>query len=124
MENEKLKQSIEKLKIVMSKARDAKGDDVLSDAISKRFESCFEYAWKHLKDKVRGISGIETFGPKDTIKAAARINLIDDLDLWLDFSNGRNLSVHDYLGIDEIEDKIELIETFLKHVEKVDLEMG
>lgn len=39
--------------------------------------------------------------PSDAIKAAARLRTIDDPERWNDFLNARNLSVHDYVGLDD-----------------------
>jgi len=37
----------------------------------------------------------------DALRFAAQLQIIDDLDVWNQFLNARNLSVHDYVGMDD-----------------------
>ena len=67
---------------------------------SKCFEVAFEYAWKWFKRQADD-AGFEVYGPRDSIKAAAQLGLIQDIQLWERFLHARNLSVHDYLGISD-----------------------
>lgn len=46
-------------------------------------------------------AGLETYSPRDALKSAAQLRLIEDLELWNQFLNARNLSVHDYVGMDQ-----------------------
>ena len=68
-------------------------------ALAKAFETTFEYAWKHFR-RVASEAGLEVYSPRDSLKAAAQVHLIDDLEQWNRFLNARNLSVHDYVGMD------------------------
>jgi nucleotidyltransferase substrate binding protein (TIGR01987 family) len=81
-------------------------------AASKAFEVCIEYAWKYYKHLVED-KGIEVFSPKDTVREAARLDMISDPGLWIECINIRNLSVHDYFSISE-EDFIKIAKKFLK----------
>ena len=63
--------------------------------ISKSFEVCFEYAWKYLR-RICVDQGLEVYGPKDVIKSAGRLGLIDNVEEWLDFLADRNIAVHNY----------------------------
>ena len=67
---------------------------------SKCFEVAFQYAWKWFKRQADD-AGFEVYGPRDSIKAAAQLGLIEDIQLWERFLHARNLSVHDYLGISD-----------------------
>ena len=67
---------------------------------SKCFEVAFEYAWKWCKRQADD-AGFEVYGPRDSIKAAAQLGLIQDTQRWERFLHARNLSVHDYLGISD-----------------------
>jgi len=51
-------------------------------------------------------------------KAAGRLNLIEDVELWLSFLENRNLAVHDYLGIQDHE-YLAVIEHFLVEIKKI-----
>lgn len=96
----KLANSIKNLKLAIEE-RDREGSSVINDAgVTKCFEVALEYAWKVLKKEIEN-QGLEVYGPKDSIKVAANLNLIDKPELWITFINNRNLSVHDYLGIDD-----------------------
>lgn len=113
----KLANSIKNLKLAIEE-RDREGSSVINDAgVTKCFEVALEYAWKALKKEVEN-QGLEVYGPKDSIKLAANLNLIDNPELWITFINNRNLSVHDYLGVD---DKMyfENIRIFISESEKV-----
>ena len=79
-------------------------------ALAKTFETTFEYLWKAFKREADQ-AGLETYSPRDALKAAAQLRLIDDLELWNRFLNARNLSVHDYVGMDD-EEIIELVRQF------------
>ncbi len=80
-------------------------------ALSKAFEVAVEYAWKELKLKVE-VEGIETLSPKDAVRQAAKLKIINSAEDWLDFINTRNGSVHDYFGISE-KDYVKIAENFL-----------
>ena len=67
---------------------------------SKCFEVAFEYAWKWFKREADE-AGLEVYGPRDSIKAAAQMSIIQDPKRWERFLHARNLSVHDYLGISD-----------------------
>lgn len=59
------------------------------------FEFSYELAWKTLK-RVLAYQGIEVASPRETFRAAALENLIDDPEQWFDFIRKRNLTVHIY----------------------------
>jgi nucleotidyltransferase substrate binding protein (TIGR01987 family) len=86
-------------------------------ALAKAFESTFEYVWKHLKRETDQ-AGFEVYSPRDTIRYAAQLNRIDDLDLWNQFLNARNLSVHDYVGMDDAT-TLQLVHRFRDEVKRL-----
>lgn len=59
------------------------------------FEVSFELAWKVLKDYLEA-EGFNVKSPRETIKQAYQIELIDDGKVWLDALEKRNLSAHTY----------------------------
>ena len=69
-------------------------------ALAKTFESTFEYVWKVFKREA-DLAGLETYSPRDALRFAAQHKRIEDLELWNQFLNARNLSVHDYVGMDD-----------------------
>lgn len=86
-------------------------------ALAKAFESTFEYVWKYFKREADQ-AGLETYSPRDALKSAAQLRLIDDLELWNQFLNARNLSVHDYIGMDQAT-TLNLVRQFRDRVQKL-----
>lgn len=117
MPDNKLLQAFNKLEHAMTKEALIHDDSIYFDAISKNFESCVEYAWKYLKRLVEA-QGLEAYSPKEAIKLAGKIHVIQDVELWLDFLNDRNLAVHDYIGIDD-ETYILTIKKFISEMKTV-----
>ncbi len=111
----KLKQVLKHLEDALKK--DAKNNPLIQAGISKLFEVCFEYTWKAMKENIQS-TGLEAFSPRDVIKSAGQTGLISNVELWLSFLEDRNLSVHDYIGI---EDKVYLqnIHVFVKELKRV-----
>lgn len=99
-QDKKMLQAFRKLQHALKNKTRLDEDSIYFDAISKNFESCVEYAWKFLKRQVEA-QGLEAYSPKEAIKLAGKIHIIDDVEKWLDFLNDRNLAVHDYIGIDD-----------------------
>lgn len=67
-------------------------DDITRDASIQRFEFCVELAWKVSKRWL----GTDTSAPKQIIREMGQAGLIDDVVLWLEAIDQRNLSSHTY----------------------------
>lgn len=83
-------------------------------ALTKAFEVLLEYAWKSLKQKIED-AGLEVYSPKDTVREAAKLSLIDNPELWIKAINARNESVHDYYSM-TVEQFVALIKRFEKEL--------
>lgn len=59
------------------------------------FEMTFELAWKVLKDYLEA-QGYEVKSPRETIKQAFQIGLLEDGHVWVDALSSRNLTSHTY----------------------------
>jgi nucleotidyltransferase substrate binding protein (TIGR01987 family) len=59
------------------------------------FEISFELSWKLMKDYLEA-QEISVKSPRETIKQAYQIGLIDDGHVWIDGLSDRNLTVHTY----------------------------
>jgi len=59
------------------------------------FEISFELSWKLMKDYLES-EGLSAKSPRETIKQAFQIGLIDDGHIWIDALSDRNLTVHTY----------------------------
>ena len=94
-----------------------KSDEFYAGGIAKAYEVALEYSWKYLKQRA-DIEHLEAYSPREAIKLAGRIGLIDDVEFWLRCMDARNLAVHDYIGISR-EDYLLLIKRFLKELRKL-----
>jgi nucleotidyltransferase substrate binding protein (TIGR01987 family) len=59
------------------------------------FEMTFELAWKVMKDYLES-QGYLVKSPREAIKQAFQIGLIDDGHIWIDALSNRNLTAHTY----------------------------
>lgn len=59
------------------------------------FEVAFELSWKLMKDYLEA-QELSVKSPRETIKQAYQIGLIDDGHIWIDALADRNLTVHTY----------------------------
>lgn len=64
-------------------------------ALVQSFEICFELSWKVLKDYLKE-TGIAAFTPRDVIKESFAANIIKNGQIWIDMTNDRNASSHEY----------------------------
>ena len=67
-------------------------NEFLRDSVIQRFEFCVELSWK----TTRKIMGTGTSAPKDVIREMAQNEYIEDVSLWLEAIDMRNLSSHTY----------------------------
>jgi len=81
---------------------DRKHDDIPFLTVCKTVEVLVEYLWKEFKQRVES-EGLFAVSPKDAVRQAAAIGLIDAPDRWIAIVLARNDSVHDYFGIPEAE---------------------
>jgi len=73
------------------------------DATIQRFEFTFELAWKTIQEYI-GNQGLDCKSPKNCLREAGRLEIIDDVEKWFKFLDNRNLIAHTYN--EEIADKI------------------
>lgn len=59
------------------------------------FEMTFELSWKVLKDYLES-EGYTVKSPRETIKLAFQMGVIEDGHIWLDALSDRNLTTHTY----------------------------
>jgi len=65
------------------------------------FETTFELTWKTIKDYLES-EGIDAKTPRETLKQAFKIGLLEDGETWMKMLGDRNLMSHTY---DEAESK-------------------
>lgn len=120
MSNEILKdfnQAIKNLSEVLTLEK----DEVIRDSAIKRFELCFDSAWKSIKNYARE-QGIECYSPRECFKTAFQLKLIDYQDEWLKIIDDRNLTTHLYneASADEVYERLpSYVELFKELAEKL-----
>lgn len=67
-------------------------NEFIRDSVIQRFEFSVELAWKTVKK----IMGTRTYAPKDVIREMAQSGYIENVELWLEAIDMRNLSSHTY----------------------------
>ena len=74
------------------------------DATVQRFEFTFELAWKTIREYLidQGIRNCNS--PKSCIREAARLDVIDNPEEWIEYLKSRNFTVHAYN--EEIADEV------------------
>lgn len=74
-----------------------KGEEILllRDVVIKRFEICYDLAWKCLKHKLFEM-GIDIQNPRAAYVEAVRSKILDDSSLWFDMISLRNSAAHSY----------------------------
>ncbi|MEW6007217.1 MAG: nucleotidyltransferase substrate binding protein [bacterium] len=111
----RLKEGIEKAK-----------DELEKDGVIQRFEFTFELLWKTLKIFLE-YKGIDVKTPRDSLKEAFRITLIEDEEVFLDMLEDRNVTSHIYdkETSEEIFERIKIsycnaIENLLEKLKKIE----
>ena len=117
MNDEKFLKAFALLEAALSECDTEPGNPLRLAALAKAFESTFEYVWKQLKREADR-AGFEVYSPRDALKSAAQLKRIDDLELWNQFLNARNLSVHDYVGMDDAT-VLQLVHRFRTEVKRL-----
>ena len=82
------------------------------------FEMTFELAWKVLKDYLES-EGYMVKSPRETVKQAFQIGLIDNGHIWIDALSNRNLATHTY--DEELATKMtsEILNAYLPELDKL-----
>jgi nucleotidyltransferase substrate binding protein (TIGR01987 family) len=95
---EKLDEALKALQHALIFENKIKQDDFFFGGIAKAFEVAIEYAWKYFRSEAAD-AGLEVPSPRDAIKQAANLGLIDNLEEWLGLLKTKNIAVHDYIGL-------------------------
>ena len=117
MNDEKFPKAFALLEAALSECATDPENPLRLAALAKAFESTFEYVWKLLK-RESDQAGFEVYSPRDALKCAAQLKRIDDLELWNQFLNARNLSVHDYVAMDDAT-VLQLVHEFRDEVKRL-----
>lgn len=92
--------------------------DLERAGIIQFFEMTFELAWKVLKDYLES-QGYIVKSPRETIKQAFQIGLIDSGHIWIDALSNRNLTTHTYDEVLANKMVKEIIELYYPELKKM-----
>lgn len=94
---EERKEGLKKAANKLNEALRGDASDLEIDGILHRFEFTFELAWKTMKDclEEQGIVG-KIGSPREIIKEAFSVGLIDNGEVWIDMMLSRNELSHLY----------------------------
>ena len=119
-----LQKSLENLKLSLGNSKD---DLFVLPATVRNYSLTFDLAWKVMKELAVhefGILDFATGSPRETLKTAFSVGLIDD-DKWMEMLQVRNTLAHDYDGevanryFDRIVGEyVVLIEKFVTHAQQ------
>ncbi|MBI5614180.1 nucleotidyltransferase substrate binding protein [Candidatus Gottesmanbacteria bacterium] len=108
----------------LQEALDLPENQINRDATIKRFEFTFELSWK-LMQAIAQYKGVEGYGPRESIRTGARLDLIDSIESWFELLDARNQTSHVYREdiADDVYAKTKLlpplVDTLLQHTEKL-----
>ena len=121
---ESLRKSLANLQLSRGHDKDA---PFVLPATVQNYNLTFDLAWKVMKELVTqefGLTDFATGSPRETLKSAFSVNLIND-DKWMDMLRVRNTLAHDYDGQvalkyydDIIGDYFVLMESFVRDIER------
>ena len=70
-------------------------DAIVRDACIQRFEFTFEMAWKAIQAHARA-QGLSCVSPRDCLRTAFRLGLVEDDPGWMAMVEDRNRTTHTY----------------------------
>lgn len=76
-------------------ALDQPKNEFIRDSAIQRFEFTFEVMWKCLKVHAEE-AGVRVYSPRDSLRAAFQLGLVQDDPLWMRMLKDRNLTSHTY----------------------------
>jgi len=88
--------NFERTYLLLSDALRVENPSVLERAgLIQFFEMAFELSWKIMKDYEQS-EGVDARTPREVLKKAFQIGLIEEGHVWLDALDDRNLTAHTY----------------------------
>jgi len=101
-------------------------DDVVRDAVVKRFEYTFELAWKLMRrilETEYDLSESDRLTKKDLFRQAQEVGLISSPEVWFEYLTARNRTSHEY-SEDAAEEVSEAAGKFLPDAQALLAELG
>lgn len=79
----------------VKEALDLEPTQINKDGTIQRFEFTYELAWRLMQECAR-FQGREVNSPRQAIRVAGELGLIDSVEAWLSYISARNLTTHTY----------------------------
>ena len=92
---ENLTKNLEQANQKLEEALQLESTEIHKDATIQRFEFVFELTWKTIQAYLKN-QGIDSFSPRDCLREGGKSNLLDNVEIWIEFLNNRNLIAHTY----------------------------
>ena len=73
----------------------APNSETFKIALAHMYEVTFDLSWKLIKEYLEN-QGIIVKSPRDTIREASSIDIIDNDEIWLNMLESRNITSHQY----------------------------
>ena len=83
----------------LDRACAAPRDDIVRDAVVKRFEYCYELSWKFVRRaliEMVGREAVDELSRRDLFRLAAQHGLVSDPEHWFAYHTARNETSHMY----------------------------
>ncbi|MFN8548235.1 MAG: HI0074 family nucleotidyltransferase substrate-binding subunit [Candidatus Eisenbacteria bacterium] len=83
----------------LDRARELPRDDLVRDAVVKRFEYCYELSWKFIRRSLiesLGREAVDEVTRRDLFRMAAQHGLVSDPEDWFAYHTARNETSHMY----------------------------
>lgn len=115
-------EQLTKAVVTLSEALGMEPTQINKDGTIQRFEYTFELCWKTIQSAAKSSGILDVNSPRESIRVAAQLGLIENVEIWLDFLNARNQASHvyDQIGADSV---YEAVKQFLPEVEKLVLKL-
>lgn len=79
----------------LAKALQSSGSEIEKMGTVQAFEICYELAWKLMR-KILQTEGLEFNSPNGVFRSAAKQGIIANSEIWLEYLDKRNITVHAY----------------------------
>ncbi len=102
----------------LAEALGMESTQINKDGTIQRFEYTFELCWKTVQSAAKSSGILDVNSPRESIRVAAQLGLIENVEIWLNFLDARNQASHvyDQTAADSV---YEAIKKFLPEVEKL-----
>ena len=99
--------------VVLSKERPL--SKLEEQGMIQAFEYTHELAWKTMKDFLEDKGNDSLYGSKDVTRAAFKLGLIENGDIWMDMIKSRNQTSHTYNEENAVEIVNDIINNYFKN---------